>query len=60
MFGLPHSHLSQIVPFFKIVEHERDHQGKRALITNCSISHTSASSLPLCVRVCVRAFQRCS
>jgi hypothetical protein len=42
MFGLPHSHLSQIVPFFKIVEHERSEHGKRAIISDCSISHTSA------------------
>jgi len=41
IFGLPHSHLSQIVPFFKIIEHERSEHGKRALISDCSISHTT-------------------
>lgn len=41
IFGLPHSHLSQIVPFFKIIEHERSQHGKRALVSDCSISHTT-------------------
>lgn len=41
IFGLPHSHLSQIVPFFKIIEHEQSQHGKRALVSDCSISHTS-------------------
>lgn len=46
IFGLPHSHLSQIVPFFKIIEHERSQHGKRALVSDCSISHTSTFPLP--------------
>jgi len=41
IFGLPHSHLSQIVPFFKVLEHEKRDHGESALISQCSISHTS-------------------
>jgi len=41
IFGLPHSHLSQIVPFFKVLEHEKRDHGESALISQCSISHTT-------------------
>ncbi len=47
IFGLPHSHLSQIVPFFKIIEHEQSQHGKHALVSDCSISHTSTPPAPL-------------
>lgn len=41
IFGLPHSQISQIVPFFKILERQWSEEGKDAIVTNCSISHTS-------------------